>query len=482
LSDVFESFIGSLYLDNGFEAANQFVYESLLVKHHKVFPAPETNAGDDLSICEDEIAELSGQAANYQSIEWTSDGDGTFSDPGILNPDYSPGNNDITSGMVTLTLTAQPIEPCVIAISDDLLLSIVQQPQVNAGEDQNICEDESVQLSADALNYSSLLWTTSGDGTFDDPSIANPVYFPGAGDISSGFVTLEVQANPISPCLGGVSDDVDIFIVLLPEVNAGGVVVICEGDTAVLSGDATNFESLLWVTNGDGVFTNPTALNTEYIPGSNDILTGGAILSLVAQPVSPCIDVISDNLALTIILLPVVNAGPDATVCEDGDHQLNGSASNYEEIVWSTSGDGIFGDPNSLSTFYTPGPNDITNGEVVLTLTALPQFPCVLSEDDNLTLTIMNLPDVDAGADNSVCEDQTFQINATASGYNSLSWATSGDGTFSDPNVLNPIYTPGPGDISSHHLSQSQHRSRQRTVHGLCPPEQHQPDRLFPAP
>ena len=41
LSDVYESFVGALYLDNGFEAANQFVHDSLLVKHHKVIPAPE---------------------------------------------------------------------------------------------------------------------------------------------------------------------------------------------------------------------------------------------------------------------------------------------------------------------------------------------------------------------------------------------------------------------------------------------------------
>ncbi len=42
LSDIYESFVGALYMDNGFEAAYQFVYDTLLVKHHKVIPAPET--------------------------------------------------------------------------------------------------------------------------------------------------------------------------------------------------------------------------------------------------------------------------------------------------------------------------------------------------------------------------------------------------------------------------------------------------------
>lgn len=418
-----------------------------------VFPAPEANAGNDFTICENNVASLSGQAANYQSFLWSSDGDGEFSDPGTLNPDYSPGNNDIISGSVTLTLTAQPVEPCVAAVSDDMLLFITQQPQVNAGEDQSICEGSNVQLSASVQNYSSLLWTTSGDGTFSDPSLSDPVYVPGPGDIASGSVTLEIAANPVSPCSASVSDLVTISIVLLPEVNAGDNIVICEGETVALSGDAANFESVLWVTNGDGDFTDPTSLITTYIPGDDDVLTGGAVLSLIAQPLSPCVDVITDNLDLAITLLPTANAGPDASVCETDDHQLNGSASAYEEVIWSTSGDGFFGDPNSLNTFYTPGADDIVNGEVVLTLTALPQFPCTLNGEDDLTLEIINLPEVDAGEDGSVCEDENFQLNGQASNYLLIQWVTSGDGSYNNATILNPVYSPGEQDIENGFVS-----------------------------
>ena len=414
-----------------------------------VFSPPEVSAGGDITICENEIVSLNGTVTNSQSFIWTTNGDGSFSNPSIQDPDYTPGAGDISNGMVLLTLTAQPIEPCSVPVSSNLQLFISGLPQVSAGEDQTICEDHLIQLTASASNYSSLLWTTSGDGSFNDPSIPDAVYTPGSNDLANGNVNLEIEINPIAPCTGVANDFISIAIIILPVVNAGDNVVVCEDGTAELSGEAENFVSVLWVSTGDGIFSDPTSLNTTYAPGTNDILSGEAMLSLIAQPQAPCIEPISDNLNLIIVMLPTVNAGADATVCEDGDHQLNASATNFEEVIWSTAGDGFFGDPNSLSTSYTPGPDDIFNGEVVLTLTALPEFPCSVNTDDGLLLTIMNLPDVNAGDDSSVCEDQALQLNASVTGFNSLMWITAGDGTFNDPTIPDAIYTPGSNDISS---------------------------------
>jgi hypothetical protein len=53
---------------------------------------------------------------------------------------------------------------------------------------------------------------------------------------------------------------------------------------------------------------------------------------------------------------------------------------------------------------------------------------------------------VNAGQDAEICEGATFQANAMAANYLSLSWATSGTGTFNNNLVLNPVYTPGAED------------------------------------
>jgi gliding motility-associated-like protein len=55
-----------------------------------------------------------------------------------------------------------------------------------------------------------------------------------------------------------------------------------------------------------------------------------------------------------------------------------------------------------------------------------------------------------AGPDGSICEGGTFALSgASAQNYASVSWTTSGSGVFNDPAIVNPVYTPGPGDINA---------------------------------
>lgn len=42
LSDIYESFIGALYLSNGFDCAYKFIHATLLIKHHTLIPAEDT--------------------------------------------------------------------------------------------------------------------------------------------------------------------------------------------------------------------------------------------------------------------------------------------------------------------------------------------------------------------------------------------------------------------------------------------------------
>lgn len=49
-------------------------------------------------------------------------------------------------------------------------------------------------VTAEALNYGSLTWTTSGDGTFDNRNIAKATYTPGTNDITNGIVVLTIAA------------------------------------------------------------------------------------------------------------------------------------------------------------------------------------------------------------------------------------------------------------------------------------------------
>jgi hexokinase len=45
-----------------------------------------------------------------------------------------------------------------------------------------------------------VLWTTSGDGTFLNPSSLNAIYYPGANDKATLHVNLTLTASPVPPC------------------------------------------------------------------------------------------------------------------------------------------------------------------------------------------------------------------------------------------------------------------------------------------
>ncbi len=91
-------------------------------------PAAALNAtaGPNAEMCADEDYQCNGQAAFYETVEWTTSGDGEFSDASILDPVYTPGTIDIQTGMVTLILTAY--DGGGNEDSDDLELTLMPMP------------------------------------------------------------------------------------------------------------------------------------------------------------------------------------------------------------------------------------------------------------------------------------------------------------------------------------------------------------------
>jgi hypothetical protein len=118
-----------------------------------------SNAGPDGNVCEGDSYTLSGSATGYSIFVWTTAGDGTFDNPNILEPVYTPGTNDIESGSVTLTLTGYNL--CRISDSDDMILTILPLPGVPStptGPDYadfyyNQTSDYTTTGSANAISY-----------------------------------------------------------------------------------------------------------------------------------------------------------------------------------------------------------------------------------------------------------------------------------------------------------------------------------------
>ncbi|MBC8321056.1 MAG: T9SS type A sorting domain-containing protein [Bacteroidetes bacterium] len=75
-----------------------------------------------------------------------------------------------------------------------------------------------------------------------------------------------------------------------------------------------------------------------------------------------------DYIELPTMMVTTVYAGPDDHVCENNVFQCAGSATNYDSVLWETSGTGSFDNPQLLNPIYTPSDNDILIGNVLLSL------------------------------------------------------------------------------------------------------------------
>ncbi len=76
--------------------------------------APTASAGADTAVCWFvSPIHLHGTATNYSKITWGTGGDGYFTNPTTLNPDYYPGIHDKTHGSASLVLLVVPNAPCL---------------------------------------------------------------------------------------------------------------------------------------------------------------------------------------------------------------------------------------------------------------------------------------------------------------------------------------------------------------------------------
>ncbi|HNS47737.1 MAG TPA: hypothetical protein PKH94_10895, partial [Bacteroidales bacterium] len=327
------------------------------------------------------------------------------------------------------------IDYVVMPPTDALLLTVY------AGNDDTICQGSTVQLNATVFNASSIEWSTSGSGTFNDQTISDPLYTPGISDINSGNVTLTITgSNELDLEL---SDIMQLTISRLPYPFAGPDRLTCEGSPVTLDAEVTYSDSTFWTTGGDGTFNDPTLLDATYTPGQEDLANGAVNLFLTAFPHPPCTQSQADTMSISVQYEPQAFAGEDGWACENAPRNLSGTAVNSGSILWESLGDGIFNDPTLLSATYTPGPEDISLGTAELTLKAFGIDPCTGSDIDSIILTLDPGPMVDAGEDQTILYNTSATLQGMASGGSGdYSYYWEPGAYLEDPGVQNPVTIP----------------------------------------
>lgn len=398
-------------------------------------------AGPDQKLCSSPGLTFTMNASSSNGGTW-SGGGGTFSSPTAPNAIYTPSATELANGgTVTLSYTSAAGD-CPM-VTDNMTITIVLPPTVNAGRDTTHCSTiGAIALGGQATRTNSVQWTL-GTGTFIlDANRLAPTYIPTIAEKNSGSLTLRLRADGIAPCLP-VTDDVVINFIPPPSVNAGTDQTLCAlpGVTFTMNGTSSN-GGATW-TGGSGNFSSSTAGNSVYTPSAGEIASGGNIvLTYTNSGNAPCLP-ISDKVTLTLVLPPTVDANDDTTFCATiAEIVLNGSASNHNSVFWS-GGAGLFSpDANTLGAIYTPTDAEKLSGSLILTLTAIANSPCS-NITDNMTLTFIQPPTVNAGPDQVLCASSGLSFNLGASFTNAPAGVWSGgSGVFSDNTDPNSTYTP----------------------------------------
>ncbi len=92
-----------------------------------------------------------------------------------------------------------------------------------------------------------------------------------------------------------------------------------------------------------------------------------------------------DYIELPTMLVTTLFAGPDEESCEGSGFFCKGTATNYNTVFWTTSGDGEFSNDSLFTPVYTPGPNDYENKSIILTLHIIDVEGDAYSDDMTLT-------------------------------------------------------------------------------------------------
>jgi hypothetical protein len=258
---------------------------------------------------------------------------------------------------------------------------------VNAGNDRQICEGESVSLTAVGSGGTNFVWNT---GETESSITVNP----------NTTTTYTITYSDVAG--NSVTDDVTVFVNSIPVANAGNDETINEGQSITLT--ASGGTSFLWSTGemSQSITVSPTETTIYSVTVSDN--------GCSSEP---------DEIMVTVIPTPIeADAGQDVILCVGESAVL--TASGGSDYVWST---------GETSQIITVNPQSTTTYTVTVS-------EGNESDTDSVVVTVNSIPIANAGDDQTIYEGES--ITLTASGGTSFLWST---GEMSQSITVSPAET-----------------------------------------
>ncbi len=369
--------------------------------------SPIANAGNDEDVC--------GQNASLGAV--LSTGSGTWIDlPAIATiTDINDPESTVSSTTYGPSTFVWEESDGNCSTTDTVIINFIEIPNAEAGPDQELCGTFATLNAGPSVGDG--IWTSAQGADFGDDELPNSsVTAPDFGT----FTLVWTETN------GGIcsqSDDVEITFLPSPIADAGEDDAIC----------GTNYTLDATLSTGSGVWTVPfAAVDINDVNDENaviDVPMAGVYDFVWTESSADCFT--TDTVTVTFLDTPTSDAGPDLEFCgNSGTLEANASI-----------GTGNWTGPSAIIFSASDNPNsNVTGppGTYALTWSEVNGGTC--SSQDEMLLTLWEIPDSDAGPDDDVC-GTSYQLNAIPSAGTGT-WTGIAGVTFSpSPNSPNATVT-----------------------------------------
>lgn len=310
----------------------------------------------------------------------------------------TPVANGCAGNVETFTINVNPLPTAVISGTDD------------------ICDgDAAIAVTFTGANGTApytFTYTVNGGGNQTVVSNGNTatVIAPNTTGVYS-YQLVSVQDASATSCMQNVSGTATITVHALPNVSAGSDFVVCDGNTAVLTGNGAGVSGTYTWTGGvtDGVPFMPSTTNTYTVTGTD---------------ANGCVN--TDAVTVTVEELPDIVFSADPT---EGCAPLlvtftDNSDANIANCIWTLSNGTTLNGCGSVSTVFNTG------GLYDVSLTMVSVNGCTNSLTYEDYIYVENPPVASFSADNYSMTQiyTTVEFENTSTGAVSYQW-NFGDGS-----------------------------------------------------
>ena len=388
---------------------------------------------------------------------WTSNGGGSFANASALDTTWTAPAATSSEQAVTLTLT----------VTDAGGESATATVAVTVPERNNTAPTVSATTSVSATNGGGAVrldgtasdpqgdpmtyaWTSNGGGSFANASALDTTWTAPAAASSAQTITLTLTVTDVDSASSTATVSVTVNANQAPSVSARGRPgTVAGGGSVTLDGSATDPEgdglTYAWSSNGDGTFTDDSALDTTWTAPAKTNAVQNIVLTLTVTDDGAGARSSSARVDATVRANapPTASASASpATVNGNGTVRLNGTVRDADDTTltyrWTSSGGGAFGDDTALDTTWTAQRAASDDERVVLTLTATDPAAASASATASVTVRANQGPGVTVSPSRAaVAGEAELTVTGTAADpeRDSLryAWTSNGGGAFADP-------------------------------------------------